>query len=176
MEVDFFNGDVVDFCFGGAEQFECVNCSLFYWGGGVCRVDQVADDSERAAVGVFVIVGVGMFVGMTNFVLVLRFGVVLMGVGMLFVRVIVMFFGKLCAFVDVNLAGGDAAAVNFFDPKGGVEVQGSYGFVEDFGIDSCVDEGPEKHIAADAGEAVEIGDAHGTILSCSLRGLVYLAG
>ena len=57
-----------------------------------------------------------------------------------------------------------------------IEVQGGYGFVKGFGIDSCVDEGPEKHIAANAGEAVEIGDAHGTILSCSLRGLVYLAG
>ena len=76
-------------------------------------------------------------------------------------------FGQLCAFVDVNLCGGDSAAVDFFDAKGGVEVQGSGGIVEDFGVDSGVDEGSEKHVAGDAGEAFEIGDTHGDIVSCA---------
>ena len=44
-------------------------------------------------------------------------------------------------------------------------MQGGGGFVEDFGIDSGVDEGSEEHVAADAGEAVEVGDAHGVIVS-----------
>jgi hypothetical protein len=45
-------------------------------------VDQVADDGERAAVGVFV----RMIVDVARFVLVLSFGVVLVGVGLLVVR------------------------------------------------------------------------------------------
>jgi len=110
-----------------------------------------------------------VLVGVADFVLVLGFGLVLVCVGLL-VWVNVIFFGGLCAFVDVDLRGGDSAAVDFFDLEGGVEIECSYGFVEGFGIDSRIDEGSEKHVAADAGEAVEVGDAHGIILSCSLRG------
>jgi hypothetical protein len=29
VEVNFFDGDVVDLCFGGAEEFERVDCRLF---------------------------------------------------------------------------------------------------------------------------------------------------
>ena len=85
VEVDFLDGDVVDFGFAGTEEFEGVNGGLFYGGGEGCGVDQVADDGEGAAVGVFVIVGLGLIVGVGGFVLMLGFGVVLMGVGMLVV-------------------------------------------------------------------------------------------
>ena len=37
--------------------------------------------------------------------------------------------------------------------------------MEDFGIDSGVDEGSEEHVATDAGEAVEVGDTHEDIVS-----------
>ena len=70
--------------------------------------------------------------------------------------------GYFFSFVDVDFGGGDAAAVDLFDFEGGVEVECGYGFVEDLGIDSGVDKGSEKHVAGDAGEAVEIDDAHGS--------------
>ena len=33
VKMNFFNGDVVDLCFAGAEEFESLNGSLFYRGG-----------------------------------------------------------------------------------------------------------------------------------------------
>ena len=39
VEVNFFNGDVVDFGFGGAEEFEGLNCGLFDGGGEGCGVN-----------------------------------------------------------------------------------------------------------------------------------------
>ena len=71
------------------------------------------------------------------------------------------FFGELCAFVDVNFGGGDSAAVDLFYLQAGVEIQGGGGFVENGGIDARVYEGSEEHVTTDAGEAVEVGDAHG---------------
>ena len=73
--------------------------------------------------------------------------------------------GKLCALVDLNFCGGDSAAVDFFYLEAGVEVQRGHGFVEDPGIEAGVDESSEEHVTADAGEAVEVGDAHGGIVS-----------
>ena len=104
-----------------------------------------------------------MIVSMTRFVLVLYFGLELLGVGLLIGVMSVIFFGRLGAFVDVNFCGGDATAVSLFYHERCVDIQRGYGLVEDFGIDSGVDESPEKHIAANAGEAVEIGDAHGLL-------------
>ena len=76
VEVDFFYGDVVDFGFGGAEEFEGVDGGLFDGGSEGCGVDQVADDGEGAAVGVFwsVFLIVRMIVYVAGFVLVLGFG------------------------------------------------------------------------------------------------------
>ena len=118
-----------------------------------------------------VIMGVRMIVGVAGFVLVLGFGIVLVGVGLLVVRCVVLegvdvrFFREPFAFVDVNLCGGDSAAVHFFYLEAGVEVQGSGGLMEDGGIDTGIDEGSEEHVTADACEAVEIGDTHGRIVS-----------
>ena len=110
--------------------------------------------------------GVVVFVGVAGLVLVLSLGMVLMRVGVqvvffVFVGVCMGLLGEGCAFVDVNRGGGDAAAVDLIDFEGRVEVEGGYGFVEDVWVDSGVEEGSEKHVATDAGEAVEIGDAHG---------------
>ena len=71
----------------------------------------------------------------------------------------------MLAFVDLNLCGRDTAAVDPFDFEGGVEIEGGSGLVEDLWIDSGVDEGSEKHVAGDAGEAIEVGDSHGVIVS-----------
>ena len=172
VEVDFFDGDVVDFGFGGAEEFEGVDGGLFDGGGEGCGVDQVADDGEGAAVGVFVAdgrdrgcgrfcAGAGFWggAGGCGFAGGRGRGLRLRGMRVRFLRL------GCCAFVDVNFCGGDSAAVDLFDFEGGVEIQGGGGFVEDVGIDSGVDEGSEEHVAADAGEAVEVGDAHGVIVS-----------
>ena len=87
VEVDLFDGDVVDFGFGGAEEFEGLDGGLFYSGFQVCGLDEGSNDGERAAVGVFVLVCVGVIVGVivgvAGFVLVLGFGQVLVGVRLL---------------------------------------------------------------------------------------------
>src|SRR5882757_1051993 len=75
------------------------------------------------------------------------------------------FFGEFCAFVDVNFCAGDSAAIDLFYLEAGVEIEGEGGLVEDRGIEAGVDEGSEEHVTTDAGEAVEVGDAHGGIVS-----------
>jgi len=81
------------------------------------------------------------------------------------VRRLAGFFGGMGAVEDLDAGGGDAAAVGLFDLEGGAEVEGGGGVVEDLGVDSGVDEGCEEHVAADACEAVEVGDAHEAIVS-----------
>ncbi len=68
----------------------------------------------------------------------------------------------------MDLGGGDAAAVYLFDGEGYVQVESGYGFVEDGGIDSGVEEGSEEHVAANAGEAVKVSDTH--VGYCSMFG------
>lgn len=120
--------------------------------------------------------GVGVFVrvGVAGLVKVLRPGVVLVvvfvvvlldrgvggsgggcggfGVG---VPVLVrMCFGEVAVLEDVDLCGGDAGAVDLFDLEGGTEVERGDDVVQDLGRDADVDQGSEKHVAGDAGEAV----------------------
>lgn len=102
-------------------------------------------------VGVWMVVIVCVAVGMFGFV-----GMVVMGV---------IFFGGVIAFVDVDFDGGDAVAIDFSGRECSVEIECGYCLVKDFGIDSGVDESSEEHVAADAGEAVEVGDTHEVIVS-----------
>lgn len=74
-------------------------------------------------------------------------------------------FGQVFSIEDMNFGGGDSAAVYLFNFEGGAEVERGGGFVEELGIDPGVDECSEEHVSADAGEAVQIGDAHGAIVS-----------
>jgi hypothetical protein len=67
------------------------------------------------------------------------------------------------AFEDVDLGGGDAAAVDGFDAEAGVEVEGGDGVVKDFSGNAGVEESAEKHVSSDAGEAIEISEAHGDL-------------
>jgi hypothetical protein len=87
VEVNFFNGNVVDFGFGGAEEFEGVDCGLLDSGREGGGLNQIADYCERAAVGVIVVMVWGVFMwvlmSVTGFVLVLRFGLELVRVGLL---------------------------------------------------------------------------------------------
>jgi len=118
-----------------------------------------------------------MIVRVPGFVLVLGLGMVLVGMGLLMAGWAVAgwgvtsgLFGQVCAIVNVNFCRGDSAAVDLFDLEAGVEVQGGCGLVEDGRIDAGINEGSEKHVTTDAGEAVEIGDAHGDIVSRVRRG------
>ncbi len=179
VEVDLFDVYVVDFGFAGAEEFEGLDGGGFDFGGEAGGLDEFADDGEGAAVGVIVIMTVALVrffvgVGVAGFVEVLGFGCVV-GVGfggalVLEVSVVcvgvgevvdVRVFGQLAVFEDVDFGAGDAAAVDFFDFEGGAEVEGGGGVVEDLRVEAGVEEGSEEHVATDAGEAVEVGDAHG---------------
>jgi hypothetical protein len=70
-------------------------------------------------------------------------------------------FGWLAVFEDVDFGAGDAAAVDFFDFERGSEAESCRGVVKDLWVKASVEKSSEKHIATDAGEAVEVGDAHG---------------
>ena len=100
---------------------------------------------------VFLLVCVGMIVSVV--------------VGMFVMAVI--FLGGVIAFVDVDFGGGYSAAIDLFDLESRVEMECGHCFLKDFGIRSCIEESSEEHVAADAGEAVEVGDTHGVIVSCS---------
>jgi hypothetical protein len=126
--------------------------------------------------GVFVRVVVG--VRLADFVLVLGFwlvGVLELAAGLLVLQVVFGLgfvgvrcgFGEVAVFEDVDLDGGDAAAVYRLDFEGGVEAEGGGGFVQDFGGDAGVDESAEEHVSSDSGKAVEISYAHlGWVLGC----------
>lgn len=123
-------------------------------------------------VGVIVVVVMMVFMGMgADLVLVLGLRVMFVRKSVLVDGLVRMLgvswggFGEVVAFEDVDFGGGDAAAVDFFDLEGCAEVEGGGGLVEDLGVDSGVDESSEKHVATDAGEAVEVGDAHDRIVS-----------
>ena len=155
VEVDVVHGDVVDFGFGGAEEFEGTDGGEF--DGGVERggLDKGFDLGQGAAVGMFffwMVVGVG-FVGVVvaDFVLVLGLSLKLMSV-LLLLGEGGFSWGSMVE--DVDLGGGDAAAVYFFYAEGGPEVEGGGGFVEDVWGDSGVKEGAEEHVSGDSGETV----------------------
>jgi hypothetical protein len=77
------------------------------------------------------------------------------------VGMVVGVLGGVAAFQDIDLGRRDSAAIGLLDGERSVEFQCSDGLMEDFGGDASVDQGSEKHVAAYAGETVEIGNAHG---------------
>ena len=109
-------------------------------------------------------------VGVAGPVEVLRLRVVVVFVRVLLLRFVhgvrgLMSFGGVAVLEDVDFGGGDAGAVDFFDAEGGADVEGCGGFVQGCCGDSGVQESTEEHVAGDAGEALEEGDAHGVIVS-----------
>ncbi len=116
--------------------------------------------------------GFGVGMGMAGFVQVLGFGVgVVLGGGL--VGEEGAGFGEVVAFEDMDFGAGDAAAVYGLDAEGGVKVEGCGGLVEDARGDAGFEEGSEEHVAGDAGEAVEIGEALGHLVfdACGLWGV-----
>ena len=118
--------------------------------------------------GVAVLFFMGM--GVAGLVEMLGFGLVIVGFGRALVLEVIVGvrfavgmggFGQLAVFEDLDFGAGDAAAVDFFDFEGRAQVEGGGGVVEDLRVEAGVEEGSEEHVTTDAGEAVEVCDAHG---------------
>ncbi len=167
VEVDFFDVYVVDFGFTGAEKFEGADGGLLYGIGQVRGLDEAADRREGATVMMIVgLMGMGVAMRVTGFVEVLGFRVLAVfgAVLVLLVRVVLEGwggFGGTAVFEHDDAGCGDSAAVDLFNLEGGVEIKGGGGFVQDVGTEAGIEESGEKHIAADSGEAVEVGNPHG---------------
>ena len=70
-------------------------------------------------------------------------------------------FGWLaCGGQDIDFCGVDAAAVHAAHIEMNAEVKGVDGLLKNRDGNAGVDERGKKHVSADAGEAVEIGDLH----------------
>ena len=86
-------------------------------------------------------------------------------VGVIVGVLMLLLLRDLRAIEDEDLGGGDAAAVDLFDLERSAEVERGDGVVEDLRGDSGVEQSAEEHVSADAGKAVEVGDAHEPIVS-----------
>ena len=62
--------------------------------------------------------------------------------------------GETAVLENMDLGGGDAAAVYGFELQACVDVEGSGGVLEHMFGDAGVDQGAEEHVAGDPGEAV----------------------
>ena len=83
-----------------------------------------------------------------------------------FVRVVVrMRLGEVAGFKNMDLGGCDSGAVDPFNLQGGVKTECGDRVVEDMRVEAGVDQGAEKHVAGDAGEAVEVGETHEVIVA-----------
>src|SRR5262249_43763253 len=65
---------------------------------------------------------------------------------------------------DINLCCGDAVAQDARSLEFRSDIQRPHGFAQEFGRDAGIDQGAEKHVAADSAETVEVGDSHGYVL------------
>jgi hypothetical protein len=156
VKVDVVDWYVVDLRFRVAEQFKDMDSSLLDGRGQRNSLDQCADLGKRAPVRmtvvVVLVVRVVVCVGVADLVFVLR-------LGLLCVRPLNL-IGNLAAFEHIDLGAGDSTAVDFFDPEAGTEIERRGCVVEDVSWNSGVDQGPEKHVACDTGEAVKISNTH----------------
>ena len=59
---------------------------------------------------------------------------------------------------DINFGRADAAAIHTRDFERRADVQGFNGSPEKLDRNSCIDQSAEKHVTADSGEAVEVGN------------------
>ena len=62
--------------------------------------------------------------------------------------------------LDAGVVGAEAAAADRLEGQLAGEAEALDGPHDRLGIDPGVDEGPERHVAGDPAETVEVGDAH----------------
>ena len=81
---------------------------------------------------------------------------------LMLMRVRDLFPGKIffIADPDINFRRRDSAAGDARNLQARADVERGHGFLENAGGQACVQQRPQKHVAANAREAVEIGDAH----------------
>jgi hypothetical protein len=119
------------------------------------------------------LVWVGIFCLVIVLVVVWVFVLVIVSMAQLCVGVVRMgVFGGVAAFEDIDLGRGDPAAIGLLDGEGRVKFECGDGLMEDFWGDAGVDQCAEKHISADAGEAVKIGDTHAPYCFTEISGLL----
>ncbi len=75
----------------------------------------------------------------------------------------VFFAGWIRAIENEDFCGRDSAAIDLLDLERRSEIEGGCGLMEDPGVQAGIEEGAEKHVSANAGKAVEVGDAHGPL-------------
>jgi hypothetical protein len=119
--------------------------------GVLMRVHCAISVSVLVSVLVLVTVGVRMLVLV---IVNVRVGVIVL-VDSFDVGVLVIGLGD-----DVDLGSGEAAAHDFAAFNARIDVQGCNSVFEHGKWDASIDEGSEEHVAADAGEAFEIGNSH----------------
>ena len=82
----------------------------------------------------------------------------------LFLKVIVGVRGRLLtdlsAFKNVDLGAENSTTVDLFNLQRCSQVEGGNGGMQNLWIDARVEERSKKHVAADTGEAVKIGNSH----------------
>lgn len=71
-------------------------------------------------------------------------------------------FGRLAILENPHAGGRDSATIGLAERERGAKVESFYCIMENFCRNTGVDKRSEKHIAADASEAIEISDAHGS--------------
>ena len=86
--------------------------------------------------------------------LVIVFGFVMKRVGIVLSRVL-----SLPVYQDVDFGGADPAPIYTSDLKRRAEVQCCNRLTKEFGRNSGIDQGAEKHVATDPGKAIEVGKA-----------------
>jgi hypothetical protein len=159
VEMDLLDVNVMNLRLAGAEKLERADGGAFYGIGQECFLDEGANARKGAAVGVRVIMLVGVLcvvVVMVRVSVLLLVFVVVLSMGM-----VVGVLGGVAAFQHIDLGRRDSAAIGLLDGERSIEFECGDGLMENFGGDAAIDQGSKKHVAADAGEAVEIGDAHG---------------
>ena len=105
----------------------------------------------------------GVRMGMPGFVQMLGLGLVGMGlvrVGVALVLEGIGRLGEVLTLKNVDLRAGDAATVDGLDLQLCPKVHSGGRVVHDLSGNAGFEESSEEHVAGDAGEAVEIGDAH----------------
>src|SRR5262249_30886866 len=67
--------------------------------------------------------------------------------------------------LDPRVVGAKAGAADRVEGQRAVEAEARHGRLDRLGVHAGIDQGPERHVARDPAETVEIGDAHALPLS-----------
>lgn len=86
-----------------------------------------------------------------------------------------MLFSRLAVLEDLYFDRGDSAAIDLAERERCIQIESFYRIVKNFSWNAGVDQCCKKHVATDAGKAVEISDAHESYCF-TLAGVMAVAG